>query len=84
MLERLSGSRFLTPHLVGVPTLEKLLEPNIKLISEVTGCLTKPNAALAFLSIGKGDFPIDYRTVVIHILFTARLMILKVERFSSS
>lgn len=56
------------------PQLKSFLNQIFKLISEVTGCLTKPKAALALLSLGIGNFSIDYRTVLIHILFIARFL----------
>lgn len=47
------------------------------LILEITGCLTKTNAALALLSVDIEIFPSDLRSLVMHILFATRLMIFR-------
>lgn len=55
--------------------------PHLKsVISEVTRCLTKPNAAMVLLSID--SFPTEFRPMVIHILFINGLLILRKWRGS--
>lgn len=46
------------------------------LISEVTGCITSPSLPLVILSIGIDSFTHNLRSLVMHILFAARLMIM--------
>lgn len=58
------------------PHLKSFWNKIFTLISKVTDCLTKPNAALALLNIGVDVFPDKFRSMVIHILFIDRLMIL--------
>lgn len=58
------------------PNLKSFWNRVFTFISDVTGCLTKPNAALALLSIGADIFLDEFKLMVIHILFTARLLIL--------
>lgn len=43
-------------------------------ISEITGILTKPSPSIAVLSLGIESFPQTLRTLVMHILFSARLV----------
>lgn len=47
------------------------------LISDITGIIMKPTLSLAILGIGLESFPYEFRTIMMHILFAARLLIMR-------
>lgn len=46
-------------------------------LSNFKGCISRPNQVLAFISIDANNLPLALRPVSIHVLFTARMFILR-------